>query len=188
MGVFSVAGNGFQSTLPVGGATLGLGKMLAVRGISIHAPRGGSDLIFMGEMQEPLYFNPRSPWGERLQSQRCQRFHHSISIHAPRGGSDLEQGKITDEEYKFQSTLPVGGATPLLRGIPPRGEISIHAPRGGSDSWLPVALYGWYYFNPRSPWGERQLQSSKQGVYTYFNPRSPWGERQGRLQMGNRSA
>ena len=35
--------------------------------------------------------------------------------------------------------------------------ISIHAPRGGSDAWSrvypPPAAF---YFNPRSPWGERQ--------------------------------
>ena len=35
--------------------------------ISIHAPRGGSDAV--AEFQAAAYqdFNPRSPWGERLQ-------------------------------------------------------------------------------------------------------------------------
>ena len=83
-----------------------------------------------------LYFNPRSPWGERRARQSNTRF-----------------------AAAFQSTLPVGGATrsflPLfLRVIyfnprSPWGErrhlgvdqahflrISIHAPRGGSDGVL----------------------------------------------------
>ena len=78
----------FQSTLPVGGATR-LSALLELRAkISIHAPRGGSDLD-MYHMEFAAYnFNPRSPWGERLEAR---------------------QGK--QEPKKFQSTLPVGGAT-----------------------------------------------------------------------------
>ena len=59
-------GPGFQSTLPVGGAT------------SVHPlPR-----------RRACNFNPRSPWGERLGF--CKIFDTiiQISIHAPRGGSD----------------------------------------------------------------------------------------------------
>ena len=56
----------FQSTLPVGGATGTNPGWLAGWGISIHAPRGGSN---RGAGLESLawrrYFNPRSPWGEQ---------------------------------------------------------------------------------------------------------------------------
>ena len=56
-------------------------------------------------------FNPRSPWGERLDS--------TISR------SDM---------MRFQSTLPVGGATrPVYDRLLHNRKISIHAPRGGSD-------------------------------------------------------
>ena len=34
--------------------------------ISIHAPRTGSDTGETGEEEGGLYFNPRSPHGERL--------------------------------------------------------------------------------------------------------------------------
>ena len=62
----------FQSTLPVGGATVLLVVLVVIQGISIHAPRGGSDL----------------QW-------RCpSRFHRDISIHAPRGGSDTKYAQI----------------------------------------------------------------------------------------------
>ena len=59
---------GFQSTLPVGGATFRIlpeGFRFAVRD-----------------------FNPRSPWGERHKCVNNAGCWIAISIHAPRGGSD----------------------------------------------------------------------------------------------------
>ena len=69
LGLFRVLFFIFQSTLPVGGATYGLIWNEFFRDISIHAPRGGSDSILPLPMLLTTYFNPRSPWGERLQ--RC---------------------------------------------------------------------------------------------------------------------
>ena len=88
------------------------GRGYSASGISIHAPRGGSD----GEIRITAYrhqdFNPRSPRGERRSAQQAMQFSANISIHAPRGGSD--------------PGYPVGLVVPDV--------ISIHAPRGGSDS------------------------------------------------------
>ena len=56
--------------------------------ISIHAPRGGSDLLLETFGYPPTYFNPRSPWGERLIYPPLPPAGYIISIHAPRGGSD----------------------------------------------------------------------------------------------------
>ena len=55
----------FQSTLPARGATIPFGFHPRLDGISIHAPRTGSDQA--GHSASPLlpYFNPRSPHGER---------------------------------------------------------------------------------------------------------------------------
>ena len=148
---------GFQSTLPVRGATPGnfSAKALAVISIhaprtgsdhavvvgpqgfviSIHAPRTGSDLVhfgggFVGEVPISIhaprtgsdfatrfvsafvsYFNPRSPYGERL------------AVRA-----------VLLAQQVFQSTLPVRGATGIVRRLTPLECISIHAPRTGSDS------------------------------------------------------
>ena len=55
----------FQSTLPVRGATFASDSVKSDGGISIHAPREGSDV--------------------QTHLRRC---HSSISIHAPREGSD----------------------------------------------------------------------------------------------------
>ena len=123
----------FQSTLPVGGATGGILPFLFPDGISIHAPRGGSD---HGRNQGGLgsnYFNPRSPWGERPTPRCFRRFGQKISIHAPRGGSDPYFRKTGLVCFRFQSTLPVGGATRHGLWRKTAILISIHAPRGGSD-------------------------------------------------------
>ena len=56
---------GFQSTLPVWGATVKNRTLETVLIISIHAPRVGSDLSIRPWPPKPGYFNPRSPCGER---------------------------------------------------------------------------------------------------------------------------
>ena len=125
-----------------------------------------------------IYFNPRSPCGERPDQLRS-------SVHRLRG---------------FQSTLPVRGATPsdmhkfrteYISIHAPRagsdenlkstayvgGEISIHAPRAGSDQYAYGSVWAIWYFNPRSPCGERRKRRHSPHAQMYFNPRSPCGER-----------
>ena len=124
-----------------------------------------------------IHFNPRSPWGERPETVVSPGLLIAISIHAPRGGSDIvaqvtspsssdfnprspwgERPTLSDEwirEDAFQSTLPVGGATRYCRIPYHARRISIHAPRGGSDAGKWYLDNHYYYFNPRSPWGER---------------------------------
>ena len=122
--------------------------------ISIHAPRGGSDNLTSTWSWELQNFNPRSPWGERLFSNR--------------GGVGSRA---------FQSTLPVGGATKRHEIIHAFLFISIHAPRGGSDHAQALPTIHHRDFNPRSPWGERPFFSCHALISSNFNPRSPWGER-----------
>ena len=75
----------FQSTLPVGGATLPFRAYSLIWNISIHAPRGGSDLgAYWGLRQLP------------------------ISIHAPRGGSDLNIGFVQSHKTNFNPRSPWG--------------------------------------------------------------------------------
>ena len=192
-------GQEFQSTLPVGGATI---KKSFLR-------------------QMPRYFNPRSPWGERQSCSDCAKLVTSISIHAPRGGSDdsvVYQIAVTG----ISIHAPRGGSDKPFFQIFSIVGISIHAPRGGSDArWFSYKIYS-FYFNPRSPWGERRgrdtashnsrifqstlpVGGATQDIYHVngilrfqstlpvggattgylagstaakdFNPRSPWGER-----------
>ena len=101
----------FQSTLPGWGAT-------------ISANASSMDSLFQstlpgwGATRRPpcirlcrLYFNPRSPDGERLDIVIIKSVRFTISIHAPRMGSDVHHAGRSH----------------------PDGTISIHAPRMGSD-------------------------------------------------------
>ena len=128
-----------------------------------------------------MYFNPRSPHGER------QGFKF-------RGIDDVI----------FQPTLPARGAT--VRTFPsvlhphnfnPR---SPHGERPGSASaWAQTARFQptlpargatshatgnretFRHFNPRSPHGERPHSAAGFSGWGYFNPRSPHGERRARF-------
>ena len=143
--------------------------------ISIHAPRGGSDLIFISRFL-PIWafqstlpvggatsrhgqdahnisdFNPRSPWGERHR-------------HLPH----------ISEHILFQSTLPVGGATQTQEDANHHRSISIHAPRGGSDHIANDQGQPPRDFNPRSPWGERRFSSGGGTARRSFQSTLPVG-------------
>ena len=77
----------FQSTLPAWGATVIAKWMMRLAGISIHAPRVGSD--FLAASADGTYtFQSTPPRGERHSSSTLSFHHLLISIHAPRVGSD----------------------------------------------------------------------------------------------------
>ena len=78
----------FQSTLPVWGATLlELVKGLAL-GISIHAPRVGSDQLARLTIKKS-YISIHAPRvGSDANLFAMYRLFYEISIHAPRVGSD----------------------------------------------------------------------------------------------------
>ena len=172
-------------------------------GISIHAPRTGSDGVIGVPCAAAVDFNPRSPHGERQDETRHAatsgnfnpRSPHGerrsfptpglsdagISIHAPRTGSDTVL--VTDKTLalEFQSTLPARGATRWPRRWVCSRSISIHAPRTGSDGfqWLssshpPISIHA-----PRT--GSDTRRRSRMARINHFNPRSPHGERQALL-------
>ena len=83
-------------------------------GISIHAPRVGSDLVNRFGFPIDLLFQSTLPvWGATLPVSPVRSL-CMISIHAPRVGSDEGQGIQTGRGKIFQSTLPVWGATKTL--------------------------------------------------------------------------
>ena len=136
--------NAFQSTLPARGATF---QQLMEHNWQIYFnPRSphGERLAQSIYLSAPVhYFNPRSPHGERRHLRRHRWQAVQISIHAPRTGSDLCP-KAARRSGRFQSTLPARGATRAGKG----------ADCDGGD------------FNPRSPHGERRGDSmADAGVY-----------------------
>ena len=146
----------FQSTLPAGGATNAESRSAAMRNISIHAPRGGSDNL---PERKP------SPAG-------------SISIHAPRGGSDVAEHQFKYKLVDFNPRSPRGERRQSLPVVCTVLHFNPRSPRG--ERRQPGKLFQALFrdFNPRSPRGERQQPQTRQGSTAgYFNPRSPRGER-----------
>ena len=138
----------------MGGATFSHEPANIVRGISIHAPRVGSDLCPLSDPEDTC----------------------PISIHAPRVGSDELTALVVEVYGLFQSTLPVWGATERqhLRGQ--RHGISIHAPRVGGDGTPASTGTTPRDFNPRSPCGERRNASIYGDNATGFQSTLPvWG-------------
>ena len=171
----------FQSTLPVRGATEITVYIHKSRSISIHAPRAGSDATDDIDRFCCLYFNPRSPCGERPLDALPARRAESISIHAPRAGSDDYTAIRQLLRRNFNPRSPCGERPLSAEAAADILAISIHAPRAGSDlsqaaeemkrgrfqSTLPVRgatrapqlnYIAKKDFNPRSPCGERQKE------------------------------
>ena len=123
------------------------------RAISIHAPRTGSDENHRRGRTARPHFNPRSPHGERLPPTCARNLWRNFNPRSP-------HGERQDRAF-------------LNRRI----EISIHAPRTGSDFRRSVKGFPPKYFNPRSQHGERPMGSPENKRKRHFNPRSPHGER-----------
>ena len=103
-------------------------------GISIHAPRTGSDVSYSAHSFAISIFQSTLPARGATIAIRSGTRTHGISIHAPRTGSDSTTRSASR----------------------PRKGISIHAPRTGSDVSVDRVVGSRDYFNPRSPHGERR--------------------------------
>ena len=167
----------FQSTLPAKGATLPGKAAIHCNGISIHAPREGSDRIASWRTPKFYHFNPRSPRRERRKRRsRCVQ-QILISIHAPREGSDIHD---VNGHYQIRDFNPRSPRRERpRRSIRQTSEetISIHAPREGSDIVFIIPIPAIKNFNPRSPRRERRCPRYRPSKQEYFNPRSPRRER-----------
>ena len=141
----------FQSTLPARGATF-KGALAGIgSGISIHAPRTGSDGRLGGSPHRGVDFNPRSPHGERQVKARAVNQSKDISIHAPRTGSDA----ITICGWEFT------------------GDFNPRSPHGERLTWGAKKYASEDNFNPRSPHGERQTGSSRSREAAKFQSTLP---------------
>ena len=189
----------FQSTLPLRGATLDECPGYLPFPFQSTLPLRGATQTFLTLIRSITYFNPRSPYGERLWFHALDFGLFAISIHAPLTGSDFcetgarwlvaefqstlplrgatgQRHKFSNPE-KFQSTLPLRGAT---AGMPLKlwhYNISIHAPLTGSDLCNLCPNTSCNNFNPRSPYGERQNSSGCQSLRFLFQSTLPLRER-----------
>ena len=190
----------FQSTLPVRGATDYAWRVIEEVGISIHAPRTGSDVGSLLPVHGQGYFNPRSPYGERLpatdRSRLLKLFQSTlpvrgatavwtgdgcpgfISIHAPRTGSDDLPGDVVKPLSISIHAPRTGSDLAEADGFLWDVVISIHAPRTGSDPRFLRLFLRWYLFQSTLPVrGATYYSLCVPSATPYFNPRSPYGER-----------
>ena len=148
---------GFQSTRPIRGATPFL--------YTLPLPR--------------LYFNPRAPYGARLQAVAHHGQLFDISIHAPHTGRDRCLAYNEGQCSEFQSTRPIRGATVPAGAVPPGGHISIHAPHTGRDQIYPFQAVRRRCISIHAPHTGRDINhlTARRGI-GHFNPRAPYGARQ----------
>ena len=118
--------------------------------ISIHAPLTGSDLHTYGRLLQETISIHAPLTGSDLFN-KVQRLLQKISIHAPLTGSDGCKNANQTKRGQFQSTLPLRGATS----------------QGSKRS--PYT----FYFNPRSPYGERRDRYSFFAPFTRFQSTLP---------------
>ncbi len=155
-----------------------------------------------GKMLSLIYFNPRSPHGERLEKFRAYALLDLFQSTLPARGA-TRPAVVIELITEFQSTLPARGATrsasarEVHRAIsihaPRTGSdllcslcrrfvaISIHAPRTGSDAIFSAVAFSSSPFQSTLP--ARGATAPFAGCATsrgYFNPRSPHGERHSR--------
>ena len=99
----------FLSTLPAWGATsLRVPVVQRLHGISIHAPRVGSDADSLTDDVATVGFLSTLPaWGATGCFYRDSRL-YTISIHAPRVGSDLQIRFIPRARSYFYPRSPRG--------------------------------------------------------------------------------
>ena len=141
----------FQSTLPARGATCAWRNDGELQGISIHAPRTGSDVM------------------AQMRAFRDLRFQSTL----PARGATAGTTAPTATYGQFQSTLPARGATKTSDASSKSSLISIHAPRTGSDMHRACRNLSMTNFNPRSPHGERLEIARECAEYETFQSTLP---------------
>ena len=146
------------------------------RAISIHAPRTGSDENHRRGRTARPHFNPRSPHGERLPPTCARNLWRNFNPRSPHG--ERQDRAFLNRRIEISIHAPRTGSDDG-RGRKKRSKnlISIHAPRTGSDFRRSVKGFPPKYFNPRSQHGERPMGSPENKRKRHFNPRSPHGER-----------
>ena len=104
------------------------------RGISIHAPRVGSDLLYLTIPLFLMIFQSTLPvWGATALPPSLIAL-SAISIHAPRVGSDVQEWISVKERLPISIHAPRVGSDLCKMFIQHHSDISIHAPRVGSDA------------------------------------------------------
>ena len=133
--------------------------MFSMRGISIHAPRKGSDIrgrnLFAGLPR--FQSTPPARGATWLTSRRCAT-RRNFNPRPPQGERLAVIVGLT-EPSTFQSTPPARGATTLAQHSAGKSIFQSTPPARGATRFLVLPLQQPAYFNPRPPQGERLVSS-----------------------------
>ncbi len=99
-------------------------------------------------------FNPRHPYGWRLQERKRKTFRGNFNPRHP---------------YGWRRVFPLRGQELV--------DISIHATHTGGDDHCGSSLISFAHFNPRHPYGWRLPAGDTFAGRRNFNPRHPYGWR-----------
>ncbi len=195
-----VAWEVFQFTRPVGGATPHARLCGRVRGVSIHAPRGGRDLQVLHDLLDVVLvsihaprggrdgsaaptrtsssgFNSRAPWGARPAPKSRAAWHSRFNSRAP-WGARRDLRREGERRGGVSIHAPRGGRDLLPDVAVLLEPVSIHAPRGGRDSSVSFPSGAKVEFQFTRPvGGATRGASSRATTTTRFNSRAPWGAR-----------
>ena len=140
----------FQSTLPARGATRRYRAASYSARFQSTLPARGATAIQRCTVNDPNYFNPRSPHGERRR------------VAAARTAAHI-----------FQSTLPARGATSAICFLPAGNLFQSTLPARGATRGTAAVRRRLIYFNPRSPHGERLKLSGRTSRQKEFQSTLP---------------
>ncbi len=147
------------------------------QGISIHALLAESDASNQREQQEQRDFYPRSPCGERRESQ--QPSGRPTTYFYPRSpcGERRRQPIFCCRTEWISIHALLAESDNCRTNHIKRHKISIHALLAESDAVTTVVVGPSRDFYPRSPCGERHRAKTISTKISNFYPRSPCGER-----------
>ncbi len=128
-------GDAFQSTLPARGATWRLSHCHSnTKTFQSTLPARGATLPLITLYIQFVYFNPRSPHGERHATCKTRRLLAPFQSTLPARGATDKFRVVAQKNLHFNPRSPHGERrVNATNGVKKSLEISIHAPRTGSD-------------------------------------------------------
>ncbi len=133
--------------------------------------------MFLRFERSMIYFDPRSPCGERREITADEFIQALFRSTLPLRGATFNL-VVSAQIFGISIHAPLAGSDLAFDRQRPAIPISIHAPLAGSDLGWSVLADHQSNFDPRSPCGERHHSPASSGFDCRdFDPRSPCGER-----------
>ena len=167
------AGNGFQPTRPLRGATVRQNSIKAAEEFQPTRPLRGAT-AFRGKTDREVWISTHAPLAGRDDLRRqsvCLLL--GISTHAPLAGRDRMAEMTQANLAEISTHAPLAGRDRPLSYCFRLSAISTHAPLAGRDLDFLITQQGNQYFNPRAPCGARPIMGLLENRTKLFQPTRP---------------